>query len=252
MNKEKRIVNGFNLGKKERQNFNFYCAIGSSSSERPGAGGAFVGKNIVVTAAHVVYGINDPSLISVRFNKKNLNHKGKEFKINKILMHPEYNHQTTDNDIALLFLDEKPGRFGIKKIFLPGNKLSTEIYKMNKKAMIMGFGNDESGNQPSKLQAAKIRILDSKNSFYPESWITENMITAGDWNNINDPNDNEDSCQGDSGGPLFERYGKNNEYVLMGITSWGVGCALDNFPGVYTKVGNFKKWVYENWHYDRK
>ena len=55
-----------------------------------------------------------------------------------------------------------------------------------------------------------------------------------------------------SGGPLFEKYGKNNEFVLMGITSWGVGCALDNFPGVYTKVGNYRKWVYENWHYDRK
>jgi secreted trypsin-like serine protease len=117
----------------------------------------------------------------------------------------------------------------------------------------MGYGvnNLEENLQPFNLQLTKIKIYNPLNTNYYKDWITNNMITAGDWNNINDPNDNEDTCQGDSGGPLFGRYGKNQEVILMGITSWGIGCAWDGFPGVYTKVGNYTKWIYKNWRADQ-
>ena len=43
--------------------------------------------------------------------------------------------------------------------------------------------------------------------------------------------------QGDSGGPLV--YLENNSYQLIGVVSWGVGCANDGYPGLYTKVSGF-------------
>lgn len=49
--------------------------------------------------------------------------------------------------------------------------------------------------------------------------------------------------QGDSGGPLLYVDNSSDQYYVVGVVSFGVKCALPEFPGVYTKVGHFLGWI---------
>ena len=70
-------------------------------------------------------------------------------------------------------------------------------------------------------------------SAYSDSAITDAMICAR--------YPGRDSCQGDSGGPFV----CNNEgkAVIAGVVSWGYGCALPGYPGVYSRTTHVLDWI---------
>ena len=53
-----------------------------------------------------------------------------------------------------------------------------------------------------------------------------------------------DSCQGDSGGPLVIRSDSGD--MQVGVVSWGIGCAHDDFPGVYARLSSVYDWIRKN------
>merc|ERR1711981_965892 len=71
--------------------------------------------------------------------------------------------------------------------------------------------------------------------------IDGTMLCAGQKNGA----PGKDSCQGDSGGPLTTAcmIGGKPRAVLVGVVSWGFGCALANLPGVYARVDAFIPWM---------
>ena len=52
--------------------------------------------------------------------------------------------------------------------------------------------------------------------------------------------------QGDSGGPLVHYDNVTRAYSVVGLVSWGVGCAAENRPGVYTNVHKYLPWINTN------
>jgi trypsin len=49
-----------------------------------------------------------------------------------------------------------------------------------------------------------------------------------------------DSCQGDSGGPVVANG------LLVGVVSWGEGCACPGYPGIYASVEKLCKGIVQN------
>jgi hypothetical protein len=57
--------------------------------------------------------------------------------------------------------------------------------------------------------------------------------------------DDKDSCIGDSGGPLIKTGSNYEEDRLVGVVSWGRGCAEEGVPGVYARISYFYDWILE-------
>ncbi|KAG8433486.1 hypothetical protein GDO86_017679 [Hymenochirus boettgeri] len=96
---------------------------------------------------------------------------------------------------------------------------------------------------PQTLQKVEIPIMDHTkcNDLYntanlpPQNYIKWDMICAGY------EKGEKDACQGDSGGPLVCSNG--DSWILAGVVSWGIGCAVPNRPGVYTSVSAYSSWI---------
>ena len=112
-------------------------------------------------------------------------------------------------------------------------------------ATIAGWGNTSADGEefPDTLQKAQVPITTDEycESRYSDDdgwdFDPETMVCAGY------PEGGVDTCQGDSGGPLFADGSAGRRVV--GVTSWGNGCAQEGFPGVYARVADTKlrTWV---------
>jgi len=101
---------------------------------------------------------------------------------------------------------------------------------------ISGWGASSEGSfhAEDKLMFAQVPILKESSCLKPygrAEFSRQTMVCAGYLQGLID------SCQGDSGGPLVCN-GK-----LVGLVSFGAGCARPGFPGVYTRIENYLQWI---------
>uniref|UniRef100_A0A8D0E5M0 Acrosin n=1 Tax=Salvator merianae TaxID=96440 RepID=A0A8D0E5M0_SALMN len=201
-------------------------------------GGSLISSLWVVTAAHcsphyylhLVIGITQISQPGPDTQERS---------IKNLVQHEQYVQRTHYNDIALMELNEPVNCTDyIQPACLPDTNV---VISALTHCYISGWGRMSSTVYTSDiLQEARVNIIplelcNSSNWYHKK--IHYNNICAGfEQGGI-------DSCQGDSGGPLMCREGRSERFWVIGATSWGIGCANAQKPGVYTSTQHFLDWI---------
>ncbi|XP_074084906.1 plasma kallikrein-like isoform X2 [Macrotis lagotis] len=203
-------------------------------------GGSVFGTNWIITAAHCFDDLpSSPDIWRIYIgilNQSEIQANTPFFRAKKIDIHPQYEISKTRHDIALITL-ETPVNYNDppKHICLP--KKEDKAYTS---CWVTGWGfTQENGEIQDTLQKVNIPLipLEECKEKYSQYEITDQMICAGY------KEGGKDACKGDSGGPLSCK-DSNGEWDLVGITSWGDGCAKKDHPGVYTKVHTYLDWIF--------
>jgi len=170
--------------------------------------------------------------------------------ISEIIMHPEYNSQTVDQDFALLRMANKidwAANPNIRPACLPEYGSGDYDQWMS---TVTGWGTTSSGGSTSNvLLEVDVKVISNSECNAAYGGITDNMLCAADASG----NGGSDACQGDSGGPLVSCGADGNcgttpgqNYELIGVVSFGIGCAEADFPGVYARTTAALDWIYTN------
>lgn len=195
--------------------------------------GVIYTERVVLTGAQCVVDLkeNEKVLVVVGGNSR-IGIDGMPYPAFKWVSHPNYSSWTADNDIGIIIIDSM---FDFQSLPIKSITIREHRPLDGKMATVTGWGyREEFGPSSDNLEEVDVPIVstaDCLNS-YGAGEITERMICAG-----HIYSGGKDACQGDTGGPLVV------DNQLVGLVSWGRGCARPGYPTVYTYVGALTKWI---------
>ncbi|XP_020721106.1 protein masquerade isoform X1 [Bombus terrestris] len=209
-------------------------------------GGALIGTQWVLTAAHCVTNIvRSGDAIYVRVGDHDLTRKygspgAQTLRVATTYIHHNHNSQTLDNDIALLKLHGQAElKDGVCLVCLPARGVS---HTAGKRCTVTGYGYmGEAGPIPLRVREAEIPIVSDAECIRKVNAVTEKIFILPASSFCAGGEQGNDACQGDGGGPLVCQ--DDGFYELAGLVSWGFGCGRLDVPGVYVKVSAFIGWI---------
>ncbi|KAF1323954.1 Serine protease trypsin-like protein, partial [Globisporangium splendens] len=189
-------------------------------------GGTLITPRHVLSAAHCA---GYDSYVSVGSHFLSGSTDGQRIAVSRRIVHPSYGSPSEDsNDFMILELASAVT--GVTPARLDAGTGAV----VGATATVLGWGDTSDGGSPSReLRQVGVPIYSNTNCARVLS-IDSTMLCAGGVAN-------RDSCQGDSGGPLI-----NSAGTLIGVVSWGNGCGLAGYPGVYARVSVARSWITAN------
>merc|ERR1712168_1473860 len=207
-------------------------------------GGTLLNKRYVLTAMHCLVDQrgNAPTSVTVGLGEHDIRSNSEAIAPQRfsasVIGRDDYNANSFDNDIAILKLDRDATlNDNVMLACLPTNL--NELYA-GRDAKVSGWGTTSQGGSSSNvLKETTVKITaqsDSTCTRYAASGVLPNIKMCAYQQST-------DSCQGDSGGPLAVQ--ENSKYTVVGVVSYGNGCAQTGYAGVYARVTAYDSWIRE-------
>ena len=196
-------------------------------------GGSIIAEQWILTAAHCFTHSKRAEDWRAKAGATNYATGSVWTQIERLVIHPKYIPSTYEHDIALVKLKLKTSGAVIPLA------RADMVVPMGQPLEVTGWGaTKEDGGGTRVLQKASVPHVDTAACNVREAYngkITSGMMCAGNREG------GMDACQGDSGGPLVWR--TQDRPVLVGVVSWGEGCARQLKYGVYTRVSAYSDWI---------